>query len=340
MKAFCFIILLLFPFITIFSQNKEGEESIPLIIDTDGGIDDLIAIMLACKLKNLNLIGITTTPSGRSSTKHIDNIDKNILNFLKYINKENIPVAKTGTHSLSQRKDYPNSIKDATSETMGIFLPESNVKAAKLPSHKYISKAVKNSEKKVSILCTGPLTNLALALILNPSIKNNIKRVYVTGGAISVSGNILDGLNGFVNLETEYDIDLDLKAAKTVLASGLPLTFIPLDVITYIQPMAGEFYKNFISSEKNLYTSFILKSIDPLRFPRSKEEANFWTSLALTYIADPSVCKKVNLHLSINQFPEAKYGNLHICRKGYTVEVCLSADFDAFSSYFFSAFEN
>lgn len=337
MKAFCFITLLLFPFMTIFSETIEGEEPIPLIIDTDGDIDDLIAIMLACKLKNLNLLAITTTPYRTSKTQQVD---ENILNLLKYIHKEYIPVSKTTSLSLSPIKDYPSYIRDGASKTQDIFLNHSDKKTTELPSHQYLSQMVKKSKKKVSILCAGPLTNLALALILNPSIKTNIKRVYIAGGAMDICGSILEGLNGFSNLHSECSIALDVKAAKIVLSSGLPLTLLPLDVVKHIQPMAGEFYKHFINSEKNLYTSFILKSIDPLQFPKSKEDANFWTSLALTYIANPSVCKKAKLHLAINQLPGDEYGNLHICRKGYTVDVCLSADFDKFSSCFFSAFED
>ncbi len=331
--------MLMLCFLTAFSINSYAQEteegSIPLILDTDGDIDDLIAIMFLNKFENINLLAITTTPNGKSRASFVS---RNILNFLEFIGKKDLPVAGNIPLALSSIDNYPEVLRDAADRVMNIKLPLNLHEPVNLPSHKFLIESIKNSPKRVSILCTGPLTNLALALIADPSIKSNIARVYILGGAITVPGNILDKLSGHINRSAEYNMALDAKAAHIVLSSYLPITLIPLDALSKILPMATETYRTFIQLPKNQCVSFILKTIQPYHYPQITGEANFWGSLGVASIINPFLCKSVNLNLSINMIPGSEYGKLTIDRFGFPVDVCLTVDFNLFFKMFSNAF--
>ena len=193
---------------------------IPVIIDTDVDMDDAMAILFLIKSKKVDIKAITTTGSGMVSHKYSV---KNIMKITKLCDAPRIPVAYGAQESLNGHGEFPLAWREDVDQMMSMDLPENPEPPAKLSSDDLIIQIVKNSKEKVTLLCLGPLTNIAHALRKDPSIKENINRIYMMGGALYVPGNVVGITQGNEHKHSEYNIFLDVTAASEVFSSGIPI---------------------------------------------------------------------------------------------------------------------
>ena len=156
-----------------------------IILDCDPGHDDMIAIILACSSDEIDLIGITTVAGNQTGDKTFINA----LKVLTLINKVDIPVARGFDKPILRKLTVAPRIH-GVSGLDGADLPEPNIKLLKkikninIHAVDFIIKSVKESDEKLTIVPTGPLTNIAIALLKEPSIKSNIDRIILMGGAV------------------------------------------------------------------------------------------------------------------------------------------------------------
>ena len=144
-------------------------KKIPIIIDSDTGIDDAVAIAIASYLPHLDVKLITST-YGNTSTLYST---ENNLNLLSFINKSNIPVAK-GADELLSIKTINVSAHGKTG--LGDFeFPKRETEAIKLSAVEAMHEVISSSNNKVTIVATGPLTNIATFLNTYPEDKKILK---------------------------------------------------------------------------------------------------------------------------------------------------------------------
>ena len=185
-----------------------------IILDCDPGHDDAIAILLAGQKKYFNLLGITTI----SGNQTIEKTTKNAINLVNFL-KLNVPVAMGSSEPLVREKQICEEIHGKTGLD-GYDFPKYEQKIESIPAYEFIIKLT-SSHEHVTIITTGPMTNLALALKARPDIKKNIDEIIFMGGSID---------NGNVSPAAEFNILCDPEAAHIVLTSGLPVKMIGLNV--------------------------------------------------------------------------------------------------------------
>lgn len=186
-----------------------------VILDCDPGHDDAVAIMLLGKNKNIKLLGICVS----SGNQIIAKTAKNAMFLVDYLDLD-VPVAVGVSRPLVRKVEVCSEIH-GESGLEGIEVKASKRKFAKLKSPNFMIEKILNFPEKVTIVVTGPLTNLALALRLEPKICQNIKKVVIMGGSYQM---------GNVSPASEFNIQCDPEAASIVLDSGLPVYFVTLDV--------------------------------------------------------------------------------------------------------------
>ena len=191
-----------------------------LIIDCDPGHDDAVAIMLAAASNKLQILGITCV-AGNSTLK---NTTSNALKICSLIGKTNIGVYAGASKPIKNKlvtaaHVHGKSGLDIDGNTIKI---DQNYKIKRLNAVDFIIKTCLNSKNKIYICPTGPLTNIALALKKEPSIKKKIKEIIFMGGAAMTLGNITP--------TSEFNIYVDPHAANIVLKSNIPLVMMGLDV--------------------------------------------------------------------------------------------------------------
>ena len=190
-----------------------------IILDCDPGHDDAIALLLSCYSDKLDLLAVTTA----SGNQTIEKTSKNALNLLNFFNKKDIPLAK-GSSSPIKRKILTCSEIHGESGLDGFIFPEYEEKYSPLKGYELIIKTLKEN-KDVVVITTGPMTNLALAILKDHSITKNIKEIVLMGGS-TTEGNI--------SKAAEFNILVDPEAADICFKSGVPLRMLGLNVTRQI----------------------------------------------------------------------------------------------------------
>jgi inosine-uridine nucleoside N-ribohydrolase len=217
----------------------------PVLIDTDLNIDDTIAMLYLLKTPSVDVKAVSIETLGQH---YCEVAARNALGILRLAHHENIPVACGPESPLPLRYAYySHMIKRALSLSgTAKLLPLSNKKYSH-DAVDLILKTIKASSQPLTILAIGQLTNIAAALQRDPSIKKNIRRIVIMGGAIHVPGNVSENHSGILNNVSEWNIYIDARASKKVFNSGVPIRLISLDA-TNALPIDWNFYHNVQSS--------------------------------------------------------------------------------------------
>jgi purine nucleosidase len=188
-----------------------------IIIDTDPGIDDSLALLLAVASPEIILDGVIAV-HGNVSTEQTT---KNVLSVLELAQASHVPVFKGC--DLPLVKESLLSPETHGNQGLGYAqLPEAATQPKAQHGSDYIIEQIMSRPGEVTLVAIGPLTNVALAIRKEPRIVENVKEVFIMGGAIQHPGN--------TTAQAEYNTFVDPHAAHIVFHSGMPMILTPLDV--------------------------------------------------------------------------------------------------------------
>lgn len=194
-----------------------GKSAIPVILDVDTGIDDALAIALAVQSPALDLLGITTV----AGNVPLDTATENTLRVLAWLGVDEVPVHRGMSAPLVRPLETATDIHGVDG-IGGFGLPLSPATFQDPSGPDFIVQKARAYPGSLTLICTAPLTNLAVALSLEPDLPRLLQRVVVMGGAFTVAGNTTP--------VAEFNAYVDPDAAAIVARSELPVTFIGLDV--------------------------------------------------------------------------------------------------------------
>lgn len=190
-----------------------------IIIDTDPGQDDAVAILLAlASPEDFDVLGIVAVAGNVSLAQNA----RNALKVVELSGRTEVPVHAGCERPMRRRLVTAEHVHGDTGLN-GPGLPEPKIKLRKQHGVDFIIETVLAHEPGAITLCTlGPLTNIAMALVKAPQIAPRIKEIVMMGGAYFEVGNVTP--------TAEFNIYVDPEAADVVLRSGIPIVMIPLDV--------------------------------------------------------------------------------------------------------------
>lgn len=255
-----------------------------IIIDTDPGVDDAIAIMLLAKTASIEIQAITSV-AGNSGIK---NTTAN-AEYLKDLLNLNCPIYSGAENTFLDKPFIEGQVHGLTGLT-GI-------------THNFPGNLTSNASQKIveiinqfpgeiTLLCLGPLTNLAQAITGDPSLSSKIKQIVMMGGAIQSPGN--------KSWVAEFNIFLDPEAADIVFKTSTPKVLIPLE-ICYHTPL---FLKDLdrmpdLSKLKSILTSLVTPYIKFLNQFEGVDGAIVYDALAAYYLINPSAFTIKDLEINI-----------------------------------------
>jgi pyrimidine-specific ribonucleoside hydrolase len=187
-----------------------------IILDCDPGHDDAVAILLALASPELEVIGITTV-GGNATLEHVT---ENALRVLALARRPDIPVAAGASHPLIGPLRTAAHVH-GESGLAGADLPVPVSEPLAEDAVAFIVRQLEVAAEPLTLVPTGPLTNIGLLLRERPDLASRIARICLMGGAIG-EGNITPS--------AEFNIWVDPEAADLVFRSGVPITMIGLDV--------------------------------------------------------------------------------------------------------------
>ena len=189
---------------------------IPIIHDCDPGHDDAIALMLALASPELEVLGVTTV----SGNQALEKTTANAIRVLDHLGNTTLPVAAGASRPLV-REPVAAALVHGESGLDGPDLPPPQRPPAEEHAIDWIARTVREHPVPVTLVPTGPLTNVALLLARYPELEARIGRVVLMGGAIG---------EGNVTPAAEFNVWADPEAARRVFSSSLAITMVGLDV--------------------------------------------------------------------------------------------------------------
>ncbi len=187
-----------------------------ILLDTDPGIDDALALFLALASPDMRLEGITTV----SGNVHVDLTTRNALALLELAGRADIPVSRGCDRPMVRQPviaDYVHG-RNGLGE---VSLPAARQPPAAMHAVDFLIEKILSAPGEMTLVPIGPLTNIALAVRREPRIAQLVREVVIMGGALRVPGNVTPA--------SEFNIYADPEAAHVVLHAGWPVRLVPLD---------------------------------------------------------------------------------------------------------------
>lgn len=197
--------------------------ALPVILDCDPGHDDAIALILALASPELNVLAVTTSAGNQTPDKTLNNA----LRILTLLGRDDIPVAAGAPKPLARELIIADNVH-GESGLDGPKLPDPAFAPQAMTGIELMARCLRESPEPVTLVPTGPLTNIALLLAAHPELKSKIARIVLMGGAAG-AGNWTPA--------AEFNIYVDPEAADMVFKSGIPITMCGLDVTHEAQVM-------------------------------------------------------------------------------------------------------
>jgi inosine-uridine nucleoside N-ribohydrolase len=202
----------------------------PILIDCDTGVDDALALMLAAHSPELSILGVTSVAGNISSAEAALNSSY----VLRQVGRPDVPVVSGAAVSLGGREPDPVPHIHGPDGLGGVrpgAFPSAVHRGAGSATD-FILSLAREMSGKLTIVATGPLTNIALALRADPRAMRSVGRLIVMGGALRVLGNITP--------HAEFNVHCDPLAFGEVMSFGIPTTLFPLDVTETVTLLTGD----------------------------------------------------------------------------------------------------
>lgn len=207
-----------------------------IIIDTDPGVDDSMAILFAFNSPELEVVGLTSI----FGNVHTDLATQNALRLVELSGHPAVPVAHGADLPLVVPLSYVADFVHGTDGLGNTYQPPPHGQALDISAAQFIVETVMAQPGEITLVPVGPLTNIALALALEPRIAENVAEVVIMGGAATVNGNVTPA--------AEANIIHDPHAADIVFTANWPVTMVGLDVTT--QTLMSEAYLASLRSSR------------------------------------------------------------------------------------------
>ena len=252
-----------------------------IILDCDPGHDDAVAIMLAAASSELEILGITCV----GGNVGLDNTVNNALKVCTLIERTDLKIysgASKPIHYDLFTAEYVHG-KTGLDKKGDPILVSSHYKVEDQNAIDFIVNTCKYSTEQIYLCPTGPLTNIALSLQKDPSIKDKIKEIIFMGGAAMCLGNTTPS--------AEFNIFVDPHAANIVLGSGIPIIMMGLDVTHQVN--VNKSIINSINENNNKSSKFFGELMEFYTIFHKKlyetEDTPLHDPCVIAYLLDPSI---------------------------------------------------
>lgn len=291
-----------------------------IILDCDPGHDDAIAILLAGHHPEIDLLAVTTVAGNQA----VEKTTRNALKVCSFAKLTSIPIARGMERPLVRVSQHATNIH-GESGLDGPNIPEPVIEPIAMHAVDLIIDTLIKSDGDITLVATGPLTNIATAMRQEPAIIPKIKAISLMGGAIGL---------GNVTSAAEFNIHFDAEAASVVFSCGRPITMAPLEV-THLALATDSVIDRLRTSQKSvamLAADLLVYFADTYRKVFGFSSPPLHDPCAVAVVIDPTIMRTKMAHVEIETTGHWTYGrtvcdiygsmkraaNVHV---GYTLDV-------------------
>jgi inosine-uridine nucleoside N-ribohydrolase len=264
------------------------ERPLPLIIDSDPGLDDALAIGLAIARPELEVLAVTTV-GGNADVRHCT---ENALRLLHAYGRDDIPVAEGAAGPLVGQVVRATEVHGeggiGTTE-----LPPATASAQSEHAVELIARLLRERSEPVAIAPIGPLTNIALLLRLYPDLAPRIAHLSIMGGSIG---------EGNTTVSAEFNIYADPEAADVVFRSGVPITMMGLDVThqALLDRASAEALRGLDTTSARIAAELTEYALDRNMEWSGRTTAAIHDAVAVAHLAIPDLVDVAPYHVAVD----------------------------------------
>ena len=279
-------------------------EKTKIILDCDPGHDDAVAITLAANSDKIDLLGITVVAGNQT----LEKTQINARNVCQWLGVD-VPVYAGCGQPMVREKMIAGDIHGETGLDGPVFPPLTK-ELEKEHAVNFIIKTLMESDGDITMVTTGPMTNLAMAMRMEPAIIPKIKQIVLMGGAYT---------NGNVTPAAEFNIIAVADAAYVCFTSGRPITMMGLDVTRKVLC-----YPEIVDRMEKIGNKASKLFADLMRFfCKTQKEVFGWEGgplhdpVTIAWLIDPSVVTLKPMHVDIDIRSVQSYGRTNCDFFGY-----------------------
>jgi purine nucleosidase len=296
--------------------NSQPKPRLDVIVDQDGATDDLIAVAMVANSATVRLAAVAICPGDA----YLGPATEGARRVLGALGLHGVSIAQG--HDAG-RHPFPAEWRRAAADP----LDAPAWRAAKPADNPVVSEdaphhlaRLLSGPRDFTILETGPLTNIAAALKINPAIKRHIRRIYIMGGAVRTKGNVeAKGYDG----SAEWNIYNQPQAAAEVVASGVPITLVALDA-TNKAPLRRAVVDQ-LARQPSKASQMAAQAYDQILRGPMANDYYFWDTMTAAVLVDPSLVRTQRLRIRVITSGPSE-GRTVEDPKGAPVDVALDAD--------------
>ena len=296
----------------------------PIVIDTDVSSDDVMAIPFLLLEPSVDVLAVNVVGTG---LVHCDQGLQVVTDLLAALDRTDVPISCGGEMPVGAGHEFPAEWRATADAGFGLSLER---RPASIPNRTPADRmrdAIAAAGRPITIVATGPTTNLAEAFTADPSLVPGIERIVAMAGAVNVPGNVQEQ-DAF--LPAEWNVYADPVALDTVLASGVPVTLVPLDA-TRDAPVTQDFIdrlaQDHAAAPADITYELLLRG-------RLTTADSFWDPLAAVLAVDDTIGTFETMRIAVDTTSGATSGRTLVAADGTEVRVATAADTSAFEARF------
>lgn len=303
-----------------------------VVFDDDGSPDGTTALAYLLSNPQVSVRAISISYGEAHPDIYIQHIGRK-LDSMGFVD---IPLGAGQNAPLAGSNEFPEAVRDSGDRFWGLPVPYPDRTYPVQDAASLIVTTANEAAEPVTIFVSGPATNLAQALRLDPGIQAHIRAVYMMGGAVYAPGNLSDLAPDLDNTAAEWNIYADPQAAKEVFESGLDVYLVPLDATSLVwvtiedtgQWREGGLTANFAA---DIYDMMIVTWNWPNPF--------IWDVMTAAIMVEPDLCGFEALHLDVITDEGPRSGQTAVnAGEEPNVQVCLTPDVDGIRQHLTEVF--
>jgi pyrimidine-specific ribonucleoside hydrolase len=257
---------------------------------------------------------------------------RNALGLLEVSRAPHIPVTCGHEESFPGGHPAPDEWRASADKLYGAQVRTGDRRADERPAAELLADTIAAAPGQVVVVAIGPLTNLAEAFQADPALVGQIKTLVIMGGAVNAPGNVADGAEGIDNRFAEWNFFADPVAADVVLASGAPITLVPLDATNDV-PFSRGFYQRLRANQLTRPAVFTYNLLY-LNQWWLDGGMYWWDTLAAATAANPDLVTVEEMTLDVLTDDGPEMGRVVVSSGGSPARVAVAADRQRFEALF------
>jgi inosine-uridine nucleoside N-ribohydrolase len=294
--------------------------TVPVVVDTDAAIDDLVALTFLLASDEVDVRAITVSGTGEVRCPAGVGV---VRELLAHTGDDDVPVACGRATPLDGTHEFPTEWRDAADSGWGVVEP---TRTPEPDAPSAVELLVDTIEPGVTLLTLGPLTNIADAFRTDAELADRVASIVTMGGAVDAPGNVTEP--DLDAAHSEWNVYVDPTAASEVFGAGAPLVLVALDATNQV-PVTPMFLERLALNSHTPAASLVaeLYQANPLV---GAGGAYFWDPLAAASVIDPSLLTTERADIEVVTADGPDIGRTIRSADGHPIDVATSADAGTF----------